>query len=527
LRRKRFAIAIVIIVAIVAVAAPILISLYLARQQSLGEQFSRVGQLASDVLRRADESTAQMSAGIDVLLRAGAADPCSDANVALMSRVAIAADQLQGFGFVSGDRLLCASFGKYPGGFAIGSPDYVSERNVAVRSAVTLPNVPDLRFLMITPTAAGGYTAIVHPRLPLDIFADDPRITVGLIGYSQKKAIDVRGIYDPRWLVALDKGQAAQFLDGDSIVGVRRSADDDFVAVAAIPATDVEAGIRRLALVLVPFGAFGGIVLAAAVLYIARLQLALPAVIRVALRRNEFFLEYQPVIDLRTGTWAGVEALLRWRRANGELVRPDLFIPVAEESALIGRITERVVDLIAADAGDLFTRRPDFHIAFNLSSADVSSPRTAGLLERLVEQTGGAPRNFIVEITERGLVGGEAAKTFLQQVRAMGMGIAIDDFGTGYSSLSYLQTFDVNFLKIDKSFVDTIGADAATSHVVSHIVEMAKGLDLQIIAEGVETQTQAAFLRERGVRYAQGWLFAKAMPMSELLKRLKRPPKAA
>jgi sensor c-di-GMP phosphodiesterase-like protein len=514
-------------VAIAAVSGPILISLYLARQQSLGEQFTRVGQLASDVLRRADAATTQMSAGIDVLRRAGAADPCSDENIALMSRVAVAADQVQGFGFVSGDRLLCASFGKYPDGVPVGSPDYVSARDVAVRSAVMLPNIPDVRFLLVSPGAAGGYSAVVHPRLPLDIFADDPGITVGLVAYSQKLPIDLRGNYDPRWLVPLDKGRATQFLDGESIVGVRRSADGDFVSLAAIPAADVEAGVRRLALVLVPFGAFGGIVLAAAVLYIARLQLALPAVIRGALRRNEFFLEYQPVIDLRTGAWAGVEALLRWRRANGELVRPDLFIPVAEETALIGRITERVIDLIADEAAGLFAGHPDFHIAFNLSSSDVSSARTAVLLERLVERTGGTPRNFIVEITERGLVSGDAAKAFLQQVRAMGMGIAIDDFGTGYSSLSYLQTFDVDYLKIDKSFVDTIGADAATSHVVSHIVEMAKGLNLQVIAEGVETKTQAAFLRERGVRYSQGWLFARSMPMSEILKRLKRFPKAA
>jgi sensor c-di-GMP phosphodiesterase-like protein len=521
LRKKRLAIAVVIVVAVAAVTAPILISLYLARQQSLGEQYSRVAQLASDVLRRADESTMQMAAGIEQLRAAGAADPCSDENVALMSRVAISAEQVQGFGFVAGDRLICASFGRFPDGIPIGPPDYVSSRNVIVRSSVALPNAPDVKFLLITPQAAGGYTAVVHPKLPLDVFVDNPKITVGLVAYSQKKVIDVRGTYDPHWIVALDKGQAAQFTDDANVIGVRRSIDGDFVAVAAIPAIDVESGVRRFALVLLPFGVIAGGVLAFAVLHIARLQLALPAVIKVGLRRNEFFVEYQPVVDLKTGTWAGVEALLRWRRTGGEVVRPDIFIPVAEETGLIGRITERVVDLVADDVAGLFAEYPDFHVALNLSAIDVTAPRTPALLDRLVARTGGHARNFVVEITERGLIKGEAAKAFLHAVREKGMGIAIDDFGTGYSSLSYLQTFDVDFLKIDKTFVDTIGADAATSHVVSHIVEMAKGLDLQTIAEGVETETQANFLRDRGVRYAQGWLFAKAMPMAELKAKLK------
>jgi sensor c-di-GMP phosphodiesterase-like protein len=516
---RRFSGALLICAAIVAAALPILISLHLSYQQSLAEQSRDVRQLAGDVLRRADETNLQMISALDKLRDLGSADPCSDQNVTLMARIAVASEQIQGLGLVKDDQLLCSSFGRYTPAISVGPPDYVTANKVAMRTAVALPEVTDVKFILVTRQET-GYSAIVHPKLPLDVFVDNAELSVGLVNYAQMKPIDIRGTYDPDWIKVLGTAQSIDFADDRHVVAVKRSTTGDFVAFAAIPAARVEIGVRHFALVLLPLGLLTGLVLALAMLRLVRMQQALPSVIKSALRREEFFLDYQPVVDLRTGAWTGAEALLRWRRSNGELVRPDVFIPVAEETGLIERITDQVIELICQDAGDLFQRHPEFHIAVNVSAADVQLPRLHKLVARLIEGTGGSPGNFVLEITERGLVKGDAAKDFLHGARQMGARTAIDDFGTGYSSLSYLQTFDFDLLKIDKSFVDTIGAHAATSHVVSHIVDMAKDLGLEMVAEGVETESQRVFLQKRGVRYAQGWLFAKPMPMAELKHRL-------
>jgi c-di-GMP phosphodiesterase len=511
---KRAAIALAVVVGIVAVALPIAASVYLAWKQSFEEHMASVVTLAQDVLRRSDESTDQTFVIFRTLEAAGAADPCSDENIRLMAKLDLASEQVQAIGYIRNDRLLCSSYGR-TNNTPVGPPAYLSSSGAYIRLAVEFPLLPGKKLLLAT-SRNSGYTAAISPNLPLDVFVDQADVSVGVFAFPSKRLIIKRGIFKPQWMDALGTAQEARFSDEGYVVAIRRSSKHGFAAFAAIPAATVYAGMRHTALVLVPVGIAAGLVLAFVVLYVAKQQLALPAVLKVALRRGEFFLLYQPIVELRGGRCVGAEALIRWRRPNGEMVRPDLFIPVAEDTGLIHDVTKRVMDIVAREAAELLKARPGLHVGINLSARDLQHDDTPHLVRDLILRMGVQPHNILLEATERGFMQVDKARKVMGDLRALKLKIAIDDFGTGYSSLSYLEKFPLDYLKIDKSFVDTMGGESATSQVAVHIIEMAKSLKLEMIAEGVETEAQARFLQERGVQFAQGWFFAKPMPLREL-----------
>ncbi len=509
--RRQSSDSIAVAIAIIALALPILVSVQVARHQSLEAEEAQVLNEAQDILRRSDDTGTQIRSGAQRLLDAKL-PPCSPAEMNLMRDIALTSNMIQAIGRVSDGQFICTSLGtKSP--IPLGEPDYIGPLQASVRAHVELPIAKQSKFVVVE---WKGFAAVVEPGLPIDVQTEGADVSLAVFTSENGEILSHRGAIKPAWLGTLRGQPQTAFYDGDYVVGVAHSKQFGIAALAAAPAAYYRRRVEEFAAIFVPVGLLGGLALAWAAQHLVRARLSMASVLRTALKRNEFFVEYQPVVDLSSREWVGAEALVRWRRSDGKTVRPDLFIPLAEEIGVISRITECVVKAVAADAPDIFARKQDFHIAINFSSQDLQSTRTAEMLQALLRDTGFKPAAILVEATERGFLDNSTVRAIVQKIRSAGMRLAIDDFGTGYSSLSYLEKYEFDYLKIDKSFVDTIGTDGATSQVVLHIIEMAHALGLEMIAEGVENQAQAQFLERRGVRYAQGWLFGKPMSATAL-----------
>ncbi|EEA03368.1 EAL domain protein [Burkholderia sp. H160] len=225
---------------------------------------------------------------------------------------------------------------------------------------------------------------------------------------------------------------------------------------------------------------------------------------------------YQPIVSLATNECVGVEALSRWN-LNGREISPNIFVALAEQHRLIQSLTDLVLDKALDDMTELLRSRPSFYVSINVSGDDLCTPRFLDRMTAKLAGTGIRPAQIRIEATERCFLSADATRQTLAAFRDAGHPICIDDFGTGYSSLAYLQTFRIDVLKIDKSFVDTVAQDAASSIVAPHIIDMAHELGVEIVAEGIERTEQVEYLVGRGVQYGQGWLFAKAMRGEELV----------
>lgn len=250
-------------------------------------------------------------------------------------------------------------------------------------------------------------------------------------------------------------------------------------------------------------------------------RLSLENSLRRALEREEFVLYYQPQVDFESGCIVGVEALIRWNSAERGIVSPDAFIPLAEETGLIVPIGEWVLQMACTQ--NLAWQKQGyspFRIAVNISARQLQEPHFIELVSRILRETGMDPQWLELEITESiAMEKGEFSVEMLRSIKELGVRISIDDFGTGFSSLNYLRQLPVDTLKIDQSFVRDIWADANGEAVITTIILLAKNLQLKVIAEGVETETQWTFLKEKRCDEMQGYFFSKPLPGEDLEKR--------
>ncbi len=251
-------------------------------------------------------------------------------------------------------------------------------------------------------------------------------------------------------------------------------------------------------------------------------RLALQADMGEALHRGQFFLHYQPILDMETGDVLGVESLVRWAHPTRGLIPPDRFIPLAEESGAIIPLGAWVLEEACRQmaAWNASRERP-LYLSVNVSPRQLRAD-VATTVRHALDLSGMDPRWLVLEVTEAALVGDASADVDpLHEIRSLGVRIAVDDFGTGYSSLNYLRRLPVDVVKIDRSFVQHLTAGSEDEALVDAIVRLCRALGLAVIAEGIETCSEADVLRELGVSAGQGFLFARpALPddLDELLR---------
>ncbi|TAE99042.1 MAG: EAL domain-containing protein [Oscillatoriales cyanobacterium] len=243
-------------------------------------------------------------------------------------------------------------------------------------------------------------------------------------------------------------------------------------------------------------------------------KLALEALLRRALAQGEFQVYYQPQVNIATGQVIGAEALVRWQNPDRGIISPAEFIPLAEETGLIIQIGEWVLLSACAQAASwLAAGFSPFRISVNLSARQLSDPELKARIVQILETTGLEPANLELEMTESALVeNATVAGATLNELKALGIRIAIDDFGTGYATLGYLKQFAFDSLKIDRIFVRNANEDAQNAAITTAVILLGHSLNMTVIAEGVETEAELAFLKQHQCDIMQGYLFSRPGP---------------
>ncbi len=513
-------IVIVLTVGFAAICTPIVASIYLAWHQSVNAETSLNLSYANDALHRAEIAANQFAAGSRLSSHAKF-PPCSQQDIDLLRQIDLGSSYIRAAGRVSRDTLLCTSAGILAPA-SLGKPNLISSHGVAEYYNVRLS--PE-QWNALDVFSSNGFAILVDPTLISDISTEGPDVELAVYvpsAANHDRIASTGHNFPSNWFQPIAAGAQRTISDHGYLVTSIRSAQWDLAVISAIPEHYILQRVRHFALIFTPIGVFCGLLLGWAADYIARLRSSFPALVRRALKKEEFYVEYQPIVELRSRRIMGAEALVRWKSPLANF-NPDLFIPLADDLGLSHLITEQVLTILARDLPRILERDPRFEVSINMSVDDLSTGLTVGRLDYLLNLTGAQPENLGIEATERAFLHDPNAAELIGSLRLMGIRVAVDDFGISDSGLACLQSLAVNTLKIDKAFVETIGGQGATRNVILHIIEMAQSLRLEMIAEGVESEEEAEWLAARGVHFAQGWLFGKPMPIDGLLTRINEP----
>lgn len=255
-------------------------------------------------------------------------------------------------------------------------------------------------------------------------------------------------------------------------------------------------------------------------------KLDIESELRLALQRQSLHLDYQPIVDLQTQEITGVEALIRWHHPTLGNISPADFIPIAEESGVIIELGKQVLSMACSCVKKWIAERPELsglQLYVNTASRQLSDPELCNDIRKVLKQTGLPASNLTLEVTEATIQNNPSSVDVLELFNEMGLKVAIDDFGTGYSSLSYIHSLSPDAIKIDRSFVDQLATSNDKQTVVSAFIKVVDSLNLDVVAEGVETEAQSDLLRSMGCRFAQGYHYSKPLDETSMAGLLGKP----
>lgn len=488
----------------IAVAAlPILLGLMFLYAQA-GLMLREASRLSvSDAVRQLDQMLDNASLAADEVLPY-AGQPCEQAELVLREQVATV-PFVRSVNLFDKNRLYCTSlFGAFDE--QVESSSYTDGYLRLLAGNPVTPN----HSLLVYRRAEGARGALV---------AVDGRYLANVLQSVERGAV-MQLVVGEQWMPQTGLVRAGRLPDYSLARVTQASTRYPYTVRAAFPGGARLTYMREQYLILfVLFALLGA--LAGAGCYWLLARSSSPRVeLQRALQAGEFVPYFQPLVRSGSHQWTGVEVLMRWQHPREGLVRPDLFIPLAETSGLIVPMTNELMrqtaNVLAPVAQQL---GHGFHVGINISTAHCRSRDLLDECRAFLDAFEPGQVILVLELTERELL---EPDTFTDQLFAdlddMGVKIALDDFGTGHSSLSYLQKLKVDYLKIDQSFVAMIGKDALSLHILDSVIELCAKLHLEVIAEGVENAQQLDYLAERQVDYLQGYLFAKPMPAAEFLR---------
>lgn len=488
----------------------------LGRAAVIWQSIHKLDQYASVVVDQNDASLGDAREALDSI-KHSRSSICAEEDIRGLRDLVFRSSYLKDAGRIRGDMIECsASTGRSVRSISAlvasastieGGLTYYSLKNVSKTD-------PDRAALRL-----GNAFVVIDSGVTLNQGGDPVSLAVTTVGSfnSQAGAIadQMPGVQEPR-ITQEGSGHL-----GNVLYATRCSSFGFNCITLSLPADYVLQHGKLAIAASAAVGAMTGFLLGMLLLNARSRHQDLPSQLRRALDRDELEVVYQPIVNLSTQMIIGAEALARWKNSEGVPVEPEVFVKIAEEHGIVGKITKSVLRHILLDFAKTLQNRPSFRISMNVAAADLSDPNFLPMLDQSLNQASVKPESLVIEITERSAADSQVAMETIRELRRRGFGIHIDDFGTGYSNLDKLLYLFADTIKIDKAFTKVIGTESVTAAILPQILNVAKSLGLGVVVEGVETQAQSDYFcpSEQKI-YAQGWLYGHPVSAEGLLSKM-------